>query len=187
MNNTVPFYDNETKTITQIPAAELAPGTLHANVEGIGCVWIDRKKVKINTCPFHPPFPTRVRELLRQIKASLDEVWPRTLEDWEHGFRCELNPDKEIAFFLLIAALYKRCTVGKQLSRLKKDDYFHVLVRCIDTGGQHVLEVVELYAITRKEAEKAIHMYRESLGEGGLAHKCWLKSCAAFGLQTGDE
>src|SRR5687768_10453326 len=98
-DKTVRVFDFETKQLTTIPAAELAPGMVQARVQGIGTVYISAgQAVKLQGFR-HPPMP-EMRENFAKIKASLDEVFPMSLEQWENGFRRDTNPEREIAFWL---------------------------------------------------------------------------------------
>ncbi|MCI0457464.1 MAG: hypothetical protein L0Z62_10885 [Gemmataceae bacterium] len=55
----------------------------------------------------HPPFEDEgVRRLLRRIQEILAEVEPRTVAEWEDGFRRDCHPEREIATWLHIAAVY---------------------------------------------------------------------------------
>ena len=95
---TVQTYDLVTKKLASIPAAELAPGMIQAKVEGVGLVWINSAQLKLDEGEYrHPPFSEEVRDILRQLKASLDEVIPRTVEQWEDGFRKDIHAEREIA------------------------------------------------------------------------------------------
>src|SRR5688500_15185081 len=102
---TVLMYDFETKWLTAIPAAELAPGMLRLTVEGIaGDVWVDGKAALGAKAPLrHPPFPEEARAHLRRLRAVFHDVYPNTLGQWEDGFRRDADPDREIAIWLRIA------------------------------------------------------------------------------------
>jgi len=55
-SKTVQVYDFATKKVTSIPASELAPGMVWAQVAGVGRVWVVAAPPK-NQAPYrHPPF-----------------------------------------------------------------------------------------------------------------------------------
>lgn len=184
MNKTVSVYDLNTKRTTFIPDAELVVGMIPAEVAGVGDVWIDPlQTLALQTFHPHPPFSGKVRDLIKEIKASLDAVYPKTLEDWVRGFRCEESPAMAVSMWLHTAALFECCTVGRKLSLQKRKDCLNVLVYCAMLPGEkqgHILQMMSYSGVGRKDVEEVIQLYNDSLGEGGLAHQCWLKTCDAF-------
>jgi hypothetical protein len=46
MSKTVRVYDVVTRKINTIPAAEIVPGMVEAQVDGVGRVWINSAQVK---------------------------------------------------------------------------------------------------------------------------------------------
>jgi hypothetical protein len=159
MTKTVQVYDLTTKKLSSIPASELAPGMIEAVVAGIGLVWVAAANVQIGGPYRHPPFTENIRQRLRRIKASLDEVFPKTLEAWEDGFRKDLYPRQEIAIWLHIASTYQRCTATRALTPQQRRDYFQVIMACSTGPREQVFEVVQLAAISRQEAERAVELY----------------------------
>ena len=76
--NTVRIYDFDTKTTTEIPADELAPGYVLAITEGKeGEFYVDASKTKSSPAYRHPPF-TDPRELavFKFLFEELAEVRP---------------------------------------------------------------------------------------------------------------
>ena len=107
MSKTVRVYDSVTERVNTIPAAELAPGMVEAQVEGVGRVWINSAQVEFEREYQHPPFESGLRDIIeREIQKPLAEVFPRTLEQWEDGFRRDTNPEKEIGVWCRIAARF---------------------------------------------------------------------------------
>src|SRR5208282_5321643 len=79
MSKTVRVHDPATGKIHTIPAAELAPGMVEAQVEGVGRVWINSADVKGGREYKHPPFEPELRKFIeREIQKPLAEVWPKT-------------------------------------------------------------------------------------------------------------
>jgi hypothetical protein len=56
MTKTVRIYDPVTGKIGAIPSAELAPGMVESDVEGVGRVWINSAAVKLSDKFKQPPF-----------------------------------------------------------------------------------------------------------------------------------
>jgi hypothetical protein len=159
MSKTVQIYNFETEQVMTIPASELAPGMVEAEVQGIGRVWIDPSKTKEIPGFRHRPLSEEARHLIRTIKSSLDEVYPKSLTEWEDGFRKDSNPEYEIALWLHIASVFERFTQNRSLSFSERHEYFKVLVTCSLSSKEHVFEVLQLHHLPKQEAEKVVAAY----------------------------
>jgi len=159
----VRVYDINTKEVITIPAAELAPGMVETEVEGVGRVWVDAKQGKMDVGYRHGPFPEDIRDRLREIKEALDEVHPMTLDEWEDGFRKDTHPEREIAIWLRIAEKYKTFIEGKGLSQAQRKEIFSVMLACTTSPKDLILETVTLSAITHEEAQDAIEAFYAAL------------------------
>ena len=159
MAKMVRVYDFVTKKVSTIPASELAPRMIEADVEGVGRVWIyPPDGIKLGPLR-HPPFSEEVRQSLRQIQDGLQDVYPQTLEAWELGFRRDADPAEEIAIWLHITSVYERSTRGLNLSPQERRNYFRVVLACANSSQDNVLNVIDLSSISRSEAERVISMY----------------------------
>src|SRR3954469_16250683 len=94
----VRVYDFETQKLSEIPAAELAPGMVEAEVQGVGRVWISSSQGRPSDKQ-REKLPPELLERVQKIKATLDEVYPKTIEFWEDGFCRDAHPDQEIAIW----------------------------------------------------------------------------------------
>jgi hypothetical protein len=152
----VRIYDPDTGNIATIPAAELAPTMVQVNLRvGDGQVeervWVD--STKLHPSPYrHPPFSEEVREYFRTLKQVLDEVDPKSLEEWEDGFRRDQDWEQELRIFLRIAEVYYHLTHGENVHIARKQDIYRVLVGCTLSPREQVLGVVSLSALSRQEA-----------------------------------
>jgi hypothetical protein len=156
----VRVFDTKTKKVYTIPAAELAPGMVRANVPGIeGPVWIDMAQLNLPKKPRHPPFSEEVRDRLRLIQSILDEVKPMTLEKWESGFRMDAHPEKEIALWMSIAGAYARVTSDVTWTLDQKKEILNVLLVCSTGGAEQVLQTIKLEALSREQAAEIARQY----------------------------
>jgi hypothetical protein len=106
------MYDVPTSTTTWIPARELAPGMVRVQVQGVeGDRWVNPYHLNKSSYQYGP-FDEETRDDIRQIKASLDEVHLMSLDEWEDGFRRDLDAEQEIAIWLHLAKLYRGFTAG---------------------------------------------------------------------------
>ena len=155
----VAVYDFDHQEILWVSMDDLPARFLQVQMEGVDHpVWVDPERLRQGQYQ-QPPFGPEVRAVFAQLKASLDEVYPRTIDEWEDGFRRDRNPEKEIAIWLHIAEVYETFTCGRPLSLEAKQDYLKVLLACGTMPHEHVLKRVSLPALTEDEAAAAIAAY----------------------------
>jgi hypothetical protein len=150
----VRVHDWETGRTTTIPAAELAPGMVRARVEGLGEVWVDAAASAGQAPLRHPPFGPDVRQRLEALRETFADVWPRTLEEWEDGFRRDTHPEQEIALWSLMAGCYRHFTDGRNLSAEQKQDIFRVIVTTVNNGEDYVTRTVEAQSLSRQKVRE---------------------------------
>jgi hypothetical protein len=139
MNETVRVYDVPSQTLVNIPACELAPGMFRARLHGVeGDVFVDSRQIQLGGPFRYPPFPPAVLEVLRHIQVTFGEVQPRTLADWENGFRRDTNPDEEVRLWLFMAEVYRRWTRGRRLSFVRKFELYLVVLHYVNNGPEAV-------------------------------------------------
>lgn len=154
----VRVLDAETRAVTLIPERELPPGMVQMEVPGTGLVWVKAGTLKQSGL-IHPPFPPGALEVVKEIKAALDEVFPQSLEKWEEDLRRVARPEAEVARWLRVADAYKICTQGKWLAVDAKRDYYNVLHACSVSPRGRALKSVRLVAISRSEALRVAEVY----------------------------
>ena len=159
MGKTVKIYDLANNTISTIPAAELAPNMVEADVEGVGRVWISDKDISLDGKAKHAPFNEEKRQQFRQLKSVLDEVYPKTLDAWEETFRKDSDPEQEIAIWLHIASTYQQSTAGKKLTLPQRKEYLMTILCCSRSPREHIFEIFQPKVISRQEAERVIELY----------------------------
>lgn len=152
---TVMFYDIDTKTMTEIPLAELAPGCIRVSIEGRGVAFVDASKLK-HGAPNHNHDFTEVMPLLRSIHETLKDVYKLSWEDWLAGFQADRNPESEIAIWKHIADTFTRLTADKPLSPDARRDYFQVILAAVNNGLPAALETIQLREISPAEAQGII-------------------------------
>ncbi len=160
MSKTVRVYDSASKKINTIPAAELAPGMVEAEVKGVGRVWINSAAVKHSGKSRHPPFEPELRDLIEQkIQKPLAEVWPKTLAQWEENFRRDTDPEQEIGLWCRIADRFAEFSKSEGLNAAQRQECFAIILHCSTVAPEQILEVVPLKALTREQAQRAIEAY----------------------------
>jgi hypothetical protein len=155
----VRVFDPGSKVVRTMPAAELAPGMVAASLEGVsGVVWVEAAQLEEGEYR-HPPLAEPLRAQIGRIWQVLWEVYPQSLDEWEDGFRRDVDPAMEISIWLHIARAYEAVTGERALTMAQKRDVFNVLVACTMTPREHLFSTVSLAAIGREEAESAIRVF----------------------------
>jgi len=160
MRKTVRVFNSVTKKITTIPAAELAPGMVQADVEGVGRVWINSAEVKGGHGYRHPPFEPELRDFVeKEIQKPLAEVWPKTLAQWEDNFRRDSDPHQEIGLWCRIAERFVEFSKSEELNKAQRQECFAIMLHCSTIPPEQILEVVPLNTLTREQAQRAIESF----------------------------
>jgi hypothetical protein len=142
----VRVYDFDTKEVTTIPAAELAPGMVQARIQGMeGIYWVNTGSLgELQPGPYqHPPFKGESRAQIIGIMNRLKEVYPLTLKLWEEGFRRDLLAQHEIAKWVNLSECYADLTEQHSLTASHRKSLFRVLLACMSTTHQHVWEILD--------------------------------------------
>ena len=135
----VTMWKPATKTFTDIPRAELAPGMVQAKIEGRpGMVWVNAADVtrSMEGDHKHPPFEGEAREKVVAIMNAVFDVYPRDYDFWEDGFRRDTNAEREIDTWTAIATVYQTHTAGMSLAT--KDESLKLLLACSNTDPETV-------------------------------------------------
>jgi hypothetical protein len=155
---TVPYFDVEVGRVVHIPASELRPGVIQAQIQGIeGLVWVSPDQLKPGDVK-HPPFGEEILAYLRQIQAAFAEQRPLSLEEWEDEFRRDANPEREIAIWSHAADVYT-AFAGDEPSPERRRDIYRVIVACMTTTPDTVWHVLRPQALTRPEAERIVNRF----------------------------
>lgn len=159
MSKTVKILNPATKEILTIPAAELAPGMVEVDLIGVGRVWISAADVNLHGNFKQLPFNADIHPLLQHLKTALDEVYPKSLAEWEAIFRKDSNPGQEMSHWLTIADTYQQCTEGKTLSLKKRKEYLRLIISCSHSPREHVFQIYRPETLSRAEADQVVALY----------------------------
>jgi hypothetical protein len=155
----VRVYDRTTKAVTDMPASQLTPHMIQAQVQGLeGVYWIDARDLQMAERRAES-FPEEIRDFFRDLKSKLDEVYPMSVEEWEDGFLRDAQAEQEIALWLHVADIYSGFTGARPLSLEQKKEYFRVLATCMNSSRERVLQLYCPQLIAKEEAEKVIAAY----------------------------
>lgn len=154
-NEMVPFLDANGR-VGQIPRSQLRPGMVQVHLGHLGkdgpLVWTRARDFTQGELR-HPPFDEQVRAYIRKIQAAFAEHRPLSLEEWEDGFRRDLNPPEEIAIWSYAADVY-RAFSANEISLQRRKDVYRVIVACLTSSPDTFWHVLKLEALSRPEAEE---------------------------------
>jgi len=163
---TLRVYDPDTRKVTTVPFDELVPGMTMVTVEGVeGTVWMVEEEVADSEFR-HPPFFGERLEAVRSIMETLTDVLPKTIKEWEDGFRRDSDPDSEIAIWLHISSCYETIRVGTNFTLEEKKDCVNLMLHCSGIQSEEsdrVLQMVDLNELPKVMAREIIDLFYSSI------------------------
>ena len=101
-----------------------------------------------------PPLTSGFVARIRALKEILDEVYPKSFDDWVQGFELDGNPERELLVWECMALAYRTFAEGGALSIEAKEEALHVTLQCslrrteeyILKSDRKVLHKVEILA-----------------------------------------
>lgn len=154
----VRFYDVETRRLVHIPASELRPGAVQAQVEGIdGPVWLLAEQLRPGAVK-HAPFEEGVRDYIRHIRESFVEHNDLSLDEWEEGFRRDAHPEQEIALWSHAANVYT-AFARDEPSASRRGDLYRCIIACLTTGPDAVWHILQPEVLDREEAQRVVNRF----------------------------
>jgi hypothetical protein len=160
---TMTVYDLATGEVREVPAGEPPPGTVPCTLTKIGPGEAAPGPIR------HPPFSPEVRALIRDFPDIFRDVCPRTLEQWEDGFRRDLHPGREIAIWLLMANVFEHFTAGLGLRPETQMSILRVVLAYVNHGcRKEALPDTAGLGLPRWKVEEIVEYMEELKGAGGL-------------------
>jgi hypothetical protein len=165
---TARVYDFHTEKVSVIPLAELAQNMTEADVVGVGRVWIQTKQFVEQVVEhgpiIHSPLSDKLRERIKtEIMEPLLEVYPKTLDEWDDGFRRDQNAEREIAVWLVLARRYKEFSKENSLNKPQKKEAFKVMLHCTMVPNREAFwETFRPQFLKRKQVEAAIAPFEKN-------------------------
>jgi hypothetical protein len=159
MNKMVKIYDPVTKKVSTIPQAELGHGMVEVDVVGVGRVWVKSNQFSVEAGPIcHPPIGEELMARIRRtIMEPLSEVYPKTLNQWEDGFRRDRHAEREIAIWEIIAQRYTAFVDANKLNKKQRKEVFQLMVRCTNVPNRSAFwETTRPQSLTREQVEAVI-------------------------------
>jgi hypothetical protein len=154
--DTVRVLDPDTQQLITIPARELAPGMIQVQQVGDSePYWVAAEDLKAEAETRHPPL-TDLRPLFDWFSTLFASVRPLTPQEWEYGFRCDMNYANEVLIWVHVAEVFEHFTAGRNLPPDKQKDIFDVALACANAGPARALFVVNPLTLSQKRAEQIV-------------------------------
>ncbi len=152
----VKVYDVATRITTTIPASELTAGMVRIQLNGSDEVlWADAAELDAAQGPHrHPPFSGARREKVLYIEQSLRDVYPKTYEAWEDGFRQDLHVEQELDLWVRVSRCLTEFTERHSPSPDERQEAFEVLGACLNATPTTVFETVSVRLLDRTVAQQ---------------------------------
>lgn len=155
----VRVYDFATGEITTIPASELAAGMVRICLDGSDeILWADSAQLK-PADHRHPPFVGALREKILYIEQSLADVYSKTYEDWEDGFRRDMHPDQEIDLWVHVCRCLGVFVERHSLAPDERQEAFWILAACLNSTPSTVFEIASVEFLGRALAQELVDAF----------------------------
>lgn len=153
----IKFYDFETKKSHMIPANEITSDMIEVKIEGEnGTAWVYKSQLKVSDNFLHPEFSDEIRQLIRQIKSYIDDIYYLSQEEWEECFRKDRNPAKEIRGWLKVGRVYKDITSKEIYTEEQKSDLLQIILSC--NSGKNAEAIYSNIEFKSFNKEKALDL-----------------------------
>jgi hypothetical protein len=157
----VPYRNFATGKTVLIPKSELCPGVVLIQIKGEERpVYVDAAQLKQGHFQ-HPPFEGEVRAAIQSLVNELADVFARSYEEWEDGFRRDQTPEREIAGWVHLAAILRVMTERFAFSPAEKKECFRVLVACFTGARETVLDRSDPKLLSDAQINQAVQYFYE--------------------------
>ncbi|WP_162200397.1 hypothetical protein [Kordia jejudonensis] len=98
-------------------------------------------------------------EQITYLYETFKEVDPTSKEKWIEDFKRDLNPDKEITIWMMMANAYTNFCKEKSISLATKKEVFKLVLTRSSFSEKEVLKHIELQYLTTEEAKSILADY----------------------------
>jgi hypothetical protein len=168
---TVRVYDPVTNTVSTRPASELPPNLTKIHIADQGEIWVDTSKIKQEQSRVPgAPLPEAARQALGGLRDNFEEVYPRTLEEWEDALRANPHAEHELALWLFMQDMYLHFTTGWTLDPDQPADIcrhiFQVVTGYMTQGTVKVLAMTHAPALSENRVREMVTFMQNAAREG---------------------
>lgn len=161
MTQIVRIFDFETEKVSEIPAAELAPGMVRAKLPDIGEVFVSAEQLRRVVQTERKPLPEGFASVARAVWQLLEKrlsSWAGSQTEWIAEFEKEGHPARELLLWMRLGMVYAAMTHDQTDSEEVCHEVYRVLVSAMN-NREHALETVELRRLSRARARKIVERF----------------------------
>jgi len=142
--------------VLQVYLEDIPQGYLHVEYKG-NMYWMHMKHIKVEESK-HNRITEDLKRKIIKLADQLQEVLPRTCEEWEESLQQEPNPEKEMEALIYISNQYK--SFSKELTYFDdKKELIKLLFECSLSTRNKMLKTFKPKYLTQKQADRAIKLY----------------------------
>jgi hypothetical protein len=156
--STVRLYDPKTRASREIPTDELGPecrrffvpefgGEVFINWDGMHACLAATADLFV-----HGPLSDVQKEFVALFASAFKDVYPRTPEQWEEGFRRQEEVDQEIMRWRCIGVTFLHFTASPGYTLAEKVDIFRIVVKCSFCGMDAGISCADLNSLSHDDA-----------------------------------
>lgn len=122
--------------------------------------WMHMKHIKVEENK-HNQLTGELKRKIIKLADQLQEVLPRTCEEWEESLQQEPNPEKEMQSLIYISDQYK--SFSKELAFFdNKKELIRLLFECSLSSRNKMLKTFKPKYLTQEQTGRAIRLYYSS-------------------------
>lgn len=154
-----------------VPRHQVPAGYIRVHIRDRGEFFTDPSWLKDAPELRHGPFPEAARVRLRGLQDMLADVYSRTLEQWEEGFRGDTHPWREVALWEMMAAAFRKFTRhlagSDEMTVQKRKDVLGLILSFVTNGAPDLPPGVRFGSTGTVTAARVgeIHAYLHSEGK----------------------
>lgn len=108
------------------------------------------------------PLASGFIERIKTLKSILDEVYPKSFDDWVHGFELDWNPEQELLIWECIALTYNAFVESRTLSAEAKEETIQVILqRSLGRNEEYILNSKRKF-LRNAEVQNLLSLYQAS-------------------------
>jgi len=108
----------------------------------------------------HDTLTSKQIENISYLYDTFKEVDPKAKEKWLEDFKRDLNPDKEIETWLMMASAYNSYCEGKNIGIDTKNEVFKIVLLRSSIPENEVLSLFKLEYLSESEAISIMKTYK---------------------------
>ena len=90
-------------------------------------------------------------------------MYPITAEEWEDGFRRDMNPDREIGMWCCMAVAFSQFADEFTQSLDHKKETFQLILACVNNGTNQTLQTTSRTWLSRPRAKRVVAYMKEMM------------------------